>query len=159
MRNLEETYRRRWRHKGRAQEGTEDYEEGRHPHQTRAVFNCDAPTVTDGTSSQYIINAQQPTQDRIFDPSAFTTFLQQRIKVDGLTGNLGDSINVTNLNDGRIEIVAHREFSGRYIKYLTKKFLKKQQLRDWLRVVSTSKGEYSLKFFNVVGDEGEEEED
>lgn len=108
---------------------------------------------------QYIINATQPTTDRIFDPSAFTTFLQQRIKVEGRTGNLGDTISVTNLGDGRIEVVSHQEFSGRYLKYLTKKFLKKQQLRDWLRVVSTSKGEYSLKFFNVVGDEGEEDED
>ena len=60
---------------------------------------------------------------------------------------------------GKIEVVAHQDFSGRYLKYLTKKFLKKQQLRDWLRVVSTSKGEYSLKFFNVVGDDNEEDED
>ncbi|KAF7191336.1 60S ribosomal protein L22 [Pseudocercospora fuligena] len=110
-------------------------------------------------TNKYIINATQPTQDRIFDPSAFATFLQQRIKVEGRTGNLGDTITVSNLGDGRIEVVAHQEFSGRYLKYLTKKFLKKQQLRDWLRVVSTSKGEYSLKFFNVVGDEGEEDED
>ena len=109
--------------------------------------------------SQFIINATQPVNDRIFDASAFTTFLQQRIKVDGLTGNLGEKINVTNLGDGRIEVVAHQEFSGRYLKYLTKKFLKKQQLRDWLRVVATNKGEYTLKFFNVVGEEGEEEED
>lgn len=97
--------------------------------------------------------------DRIFDASAFTTFLQQRIKVDGLTGNLGERINVTNLGDGRIEIVAHQEFSGRYIKYLTKKFLKKQQLRDWLRVVSTSRGVYELKFYNVVNDEGDEDDE
>ncbi|KAK5113562.1 hypothetical protein LTR85_010790 [Meristemomyces frigidus] len=110
-------------------------------------------------TQKYIINAQQPTTDRIFDPSAFATFLQQRIKVEGRTGNLGDAITVSNLGDGRIEVVSHQEFSGRYLKYLTKKFLKKQQLRDWLRVVSTAKGEYSLKFFNVVGDEGEEEED
>jgi large subunit ribosomal protein L22e len=41
----------------------------------------------------------------------------------------------------------------------TKKYLKKQQLRDWLRVVSTSKGVYELRFFNVVADEGEEDED
>jgi large subunit ribosomal protein L22e len=108
---------------------------------------------------QFIINASQPTQDRIFDPSAFATFLQQRIKVEGRTGNLGDNITVNNLGDGKIEVVAHQDFSGRYLKYLTKKFLKKQQLRDWLRVVSTSKGEYTLKFFNVVGDEGEEDED
>ncbi len=41
----------------------------------------------------------------------------------------------------------------------TKKFLKKQQLRDWLRVVSTSKGVYELRFFNVVNDEGDEDEE
>jgi large subunit ribosomal protein L22e len=43
--------------------------------------------------------------------------------------------------------------------YRTKKFLKKMQLRDWLRVVSTSKGVYELKFFNVVNDADEEDED
>lgn len=117
------------------------------------------PNQPSNVRHQFIINASQPTQDRIFDPSAFATFLQQRIKVDGRTGNLGDNITVSNLNDGRIEVVAHQEFSGRYLKYLTKKFLKKQQLRDWLRVVSTSKGEYTLKFFNVVGEEGEEDDD
>jgi large subunit ribosomal protein L22e len=41
----------------------------------------------------------------------------------------------------------------------TKKFLKKQQLRDWLRVVSTSKGYYEVRFFNVVNDEGDDDED
>lgn len=41
----------------------------------------------------------------------------------------------------------------------TKKFLKKQQLRDWLRVVSTSRGVYELKFFNVVDDEADEDDE
>jgi len=41
----------------------------------------------------------------------------------------------------------------------TKKFLKKNQLRDWLRVVSTSKGVYELRFFNVVGDDAEEDDE
>jgi len=41
----------------------------------------------------------------------------------------------------------------------TKKFLKKQQLRDWLRVVSTSKGVYELRFFNVVNDDADEEDE
>jgi large subunit ribosomal protein L22e len=43
--------------------------------------------------------------------------------------------------------------------YRTKKFLKKQQLRDWLRVVSTSKGVYELRFFNVVNDEADEDDE
>jgi large subunit ribosomal protein L22e len=42
---------------------------------------------------------------------------------------------------------------------LTKKFLKKQQLRDWLRVVATGKGGYELRFFNVVNEEGDDEEE
>lgn len=61
------------------------------------------------------------------------------------------------------------------MKYLTKKFLKKQsvflpplnlrngrlivQLRDWLRVISTSKGVYELRFFNVELDDEEGDDD
>jgi len=41
----------------------------------------------------------------------------------------------------------------------TKKFLKKHQLRDWLRVVSTSKGNYELKFFNVVNDADDDDDE
>lgn len=45
------------------------------------------------------------------------------------------------------------------LDHRTKKFLKKQQLRDWLRVVSTSKGVYELRFFNVVADADEEDDE
>ena len=45
------------------------------------------------------------------------------------------------------------------MKNRTKKFLKKQQLRDWLRVVSTSKNVYELRFFNVVNDADEEDDE
>lgn len=41
----------------------------------------------------------------------------------------------------------------------TKKFLKKQQLRDWLRVVSTGKGVYELRFFNVVNDADDDDDE
>ncbi|KAF2087925.1 ribosomal protein L22e, partial [Saccharata proteae CBS 121410] len=110
-------------------------------------------------TKKFIINASQPVNDKIFDISAFEKFLNDRIKVDGLTGNLGDTIQISQQGDGKLEVIAHREFSGRYLKYLTKKFLKKQQLRDWLRVVSTSKGVYELRFFNVVNDEADEDEE
>jgi large subunit ribosomal protein L22e len=43
--------------------------------------------------------------------------------------------------------------------FSTKKFLKKNQLRDWLRVVSVSKGVYQLRFFNVVNDGEDEDEE
>ena len=51
------------------------------------------------------------------------------------------------------------EESGLHCCFRTKKFLKKQQLRDWLRVVSTSQGVYELRFFNVVNDADEEDDE
>ncbi|KAK5087644.1 60S ribosomal protein L22 [Exophiala xenobiotica] len=110
-------------------------------------------------TKKYTINCSQPVSDKIFDLSAFEKFLHDKIKVEGRTGNLGDQITISQAGDGKIEVVAHIPFSGRYLKYLTKKFLKKQQLRDWLRVVSTSKGVYELRFFNVVNDEGEDDDE
>jgi large subunit ribosomal protein L22e len=32
---------------------------------------------------------------------------------------------------------------------LTKKYLKKHQLRDWLHVVAVNKTTYELKYFNI----------
>ncbi|KAF6807524.1 ribosomal L22e family protein [Colletotrichum sojae] len=110
-------------------------------------------------TKKFIINASQPASDKIFDVAAFEKFLQDKIKVEGRVGNLGDQVQISQQGEGKIEIIAHNELSGRYLKYLTKKFLKKQQLRDWLRVVSTSKGVYELKFFNVVNDEADEDDE
>ena len=70
------------------------------------------------TGLQYIINASQPANDKIFDVSAFEKFLQDRIKVEGRTNNLGDNVVISQKGDGKIEIIAHNELSGRYLKYL-----------------------------------------
>ncbi|KAI9873383.1 MAG: 60S ribosomal protein L22 [Pleopsidium flavum] len=114
-------------------------------------------------TKKYIINASQPASDKIFDVSAFEKFLHDKIKVDGRVGNLGDIVQISQQGDGKIEVIAHTQFSGRYLKYFekyrTKKFLKKQQLRDWLRVVSTSKGVYELRFFNVVNDDADDDDE
>ena len=50
--------------------------------------------------------------------------------------------------------------SKRYLKYLTKKFLKKHNVRDWLRVIASNKDRYvyELRYFNIA-DQGEEEEE
>ncbi|TKC36418.1 hypothetical protein EI555_010796, partial [Monodon monoceros] len=47
-----------------------------------------------------------------------------------------------------------------YLKYLTKKYLKKNNLRDWLRVVASDKETYELRYFQISQDEdGSESED
>lgn len=44
------------------------------------------------------------------------------------------------------------------MKYLTKKFLKKHELRDWLRVIANSKDSYELRYFNINQEENEGED-
>lgn len=68
--------------------------------------------------AQFIINASQPASDKIFDITAFEKFLQERIKVEGRTNNLGDAVAISQQGDGKIEIIAHNDLSGRYLKYL-----------------------------------------
>jgi large subunit ribosomal protein L22e len=57
-----------------------------------------------------------------------------------------------------IQVSPNVQFAKRYIKYLTKKFLKKNQLRDWLRVVAHSKLGYEIRYYNIAGDAEEEDE-
>lgn len=80
----------------------------------------------------------------------------EHIKVDDIVGNLGDDISVT--EDGnKVIVVSTAKFSGKYLKYLTKRFLKKNQLRDWIRFVSVKKNQYSLQFYSIAEDEEDEE--
>lgn len=41
-----------------------------------------------------------------------------------------------------------------YLKYLTKKYLKKHNVRDWLRVIASDKDKngYELRYFNIADD-------
>jgi len=49
----------------------------------------------------------------------------------------------------KLTVTSNIPLSKRYLKYLTKKFLKKNSLRDWIRVVASSKDVYQLRFYNV----------
>lgn len=69
-----------------------------------------------------------------------------------------DKINVV-ASGNKVTITSYVPFSGKYAKYLTKRFLKKNELRDWLRVVATSRGYYNVRFFNLDAGEDEEEEE
>ena len=105
-----------------------------------------------------------PLSSRNADPSAARAcslqekFLQDRIKVSGKTGNLGDLINVSR-DKAKVTVASDIPFSKRYLKYLSKKYLKKQQLRDWLHVISDNKQTYSLRYYNIHDQDADEDED
>ena len=109
------------------------------------------------TSRRFIIDCTKPANEGIIGMENFSAFLQKKIKVAGKAGNLGNAVKVT-LGKTKITIQTNiPTFKKRYIKYLTKKFLKKNMLRDWLRVVAAKNNVYELRYFNIQGmDEAEE---
>mmetsp|Transcript_27951 Transcript_27951/g.47841 ORF Transcript_27951/g.47841 Transcript_27951/m.47841 type:complete len:124 (-) Transcript_27951:60-431(-) len=104
---------------------------------------------------KFTIDCQQPADDNIIEPKDLEKFLNSRIKVEGKTGNLGERVVVTR-DKSKIHVSAEVPFSKRYLKYLSKKYLKMQQLRDFLRVVAPNKTSYELRYFNINEDNEEE---
>mgnify|MGYP002009630623 CR=1 FL=1 len=113
---------------------------------------------------KFCIDCKVPFQDNVLDPASFMKFLQDRIKVDGRTGNLGGKVEVKRESEDspKIYVTAQLPFSKRYLKYLTKKYLKQQDLRDYLHVIASNASTYELKYFNItdgdnVGGDAEDE--
>jgi len=108
----------------------------------------------------YKIDCSAPAAEEVFDKDVlegFEDYLNKRIKIDGKIGQLGDKVKVS--KDGNtIVVTTYVRFQKRYLKYLTKRYLKKRTLRDWLRVVATAKDTYQLRFFNIHDQEEEAEE-
>lgn len=97
---------------------------------------------------KYILDCKLPLKDSILEIHDLEKFFKDNIKVENKTNNLKNKISVTS-DDTKIYITVHIPFSKRYIKYLTKKYLKMHQIRDFLRVTATSKQVYELKYFQV----------
>lgn len=107
-------------------------------------------------SLKFSIDCSQPVEDKVILTSDFEDFLRKKIKVGGKVGNLGENITV-NSEGSKIVVTSNVPFAKRYLKYLTKKYLKKNQLRDYLHVVSKDKATYMMKYFKVQNDEIDEE--
>ncbi|NP_001279404.1 60S ribosomal protein L22 [Callorhinchus milii] len=107
---------------------------------------------------KFTVDCTHPVEDGIMDSCNFEQFLQERIKVNGKAGNLGGAVTIER-NKSKITVTSEVPFSKRYLKYLTKKYPKKNNLRDWLRVVANSKESYELRYFQINQDEEEEEDE
>jgi hypothetical protein len=76
------------------------------------------------------------------------------------SGSVYGAIEILEINScENLSSVGFR-LSVRYLKYLTKKYLKKHNVRDWLRVIASNKDRnvYELRYFNIADNEGEEED-
>lgn len=101
------------------------------------------------------LDLAQPISDGVIEGAEFVDYLKKNIKVKGRKENLGEAVSVR-LADTKVQVQAVLPFSKRYVKYLSKKYLKKQDLRDYLHIVATDKDTYTVKFFEVGNDEAAE---
>lgn len=105
------------------------------------------------------IDCALPAADGIMDAdlmNAFEQHFNENTKLHGRKGKLGDKVKVSQA-ENVITVSTTMKYRKKYFKYLTKKFLKKKNLRDWLRILATGKGEYTLRYYNIQDNEEEEE--
>lgn len=95
----------------------------------------------------YVVDLKQPIDDGVFEITDFENHMKQSMKLNGKK-NITDLVEISS-KDYRLTINTKIIFSKRYIKYLAKKYLKKQELRDYLRVIATDKNTYTIKFVNL----------
>eukprot|EP00439_Symbiodinium_sp_Y106_P067681 s860_g11.t1 len=107
------------------------------------------PASAKKSTLKFTVDCQQPAEDTIIEP-------KETCYVDGKTGNLGEKVSI-HREKAKVHVTAEAPFSKRYLKYLGKKYLKSQQLRDFLRIVAPSKTSYEMRYFNINDDKGEEE--
>ncbi|KAJ9453758.1 60S ribosomal protein L22 [Diplonema papillatum] len=109
----------------------------------------------------YKIDCSIPTTDGLIDTdllNKYATFLSEHIKIEGKTGQLGDKVKV-NVEDQAIVITKFKVlFAKRYLKFLTRKFLRQEKLKEYVRLVSTNKHDYQLRYYNIHLDEEAAEE-
>jgi large subunit ribosomal protein L22e len=63
-------------------------------------------------ASSFVIDCSKPVEDKIMEIASFEKFLQDRIKVNGKAGVLGDVITVTR-DKTRITVTSENDFSKR----------------------------------------------
>lgn len=107
---------------------------------------------------KFTVDCTHPVEDNLMDVANFDKYLQERIKVNGKTGNFGNVVSLERTKT-KLSVISEIQFSKRYLKYLTKKYLKKNSLRDWLRVVASGKDTYELRYFQINSQDDDEEED
>ena len=97
---------------------------------------------------KFYIDCAQPVEDKVLILSDFEDFLQKRVKVSGKLGNLGSEVSIGS-EGNKIMVNSSIPFSKRYLKYLTKKYLKKCTLRNYLYVTSSDRNSYQMRYFSI----------
>lgn len=104
------------------------------------------------TYKKFTVDFNSPVDNNLLTLESACKYLQTNMKINGLKGKLGDfiKINMTDKKDKTkntlvVSVANSVQFSKRYIRYLVKKFLKREGIARYLTVASTSPNAYTVK--------------
>ncbi|GMH47941.1 hypothetical protein TrVE_jg9869 [Triparma verrucosa] len=109
-------------------------------------------------TKKVIVDCKIPVADKVIDVASFEKFLHDKIKVNGKCPAPQGSVEIKREKNKLTIIFQDENSSKRYIKYLTKKYLKKQQLKDYLRVIMSGKNSYEMVYYKYSQNDDAEEE-
>jgi large subunit ribosomal protein L22e len=119
-----------------------------------ATNNQRAAKKKEKSYRKYYVDLNQAVSNNLLSLEAAIKFLNQGIKVNGLKGKLGDSVKVSQTdkkdkqkNTVVVAVDNTMKFSKRYVKYLIKKFLKRESISAYLRVIANGSNGYLVKLF------------
>jgi large subunit ribosomal protein L22e len=103
---------------------------------------------------KFNVDFNQAVENKLLTLEAACKYLNQNIKINGLKGKLGELVKVTQSDKkdkqkNSLVVAADNtmKFSKRYVKYLVKKFLKRESISLFLRVISNGSNGYLVKLF------------
>ena len=104
------------------------------------------------TYKKYTVDFNSPVENKLLSLEAAAKYLTSNIKVGGLKGKLGESVKVLTdsknnkvKNSVQVQVDNKLKFYKRYIRYLVKKFLKREGIVKYLTVASTAPNAYTVK--------------
>ena len=104
------------------------------------------------TYKVFYVDFNSPCSNNLLTLESATKYLLSNFKVNGLKNKCGESIKVSAIDkkDKRkntiiVQVDNKLQFSKRYIKYLVKKFLRREGIARFLTVSATSPNAYTVK--------------
>ena len=108
------------------------------------------------TYRTYHVDFDQAVSNNLMSLDTAVKYFSQNTKVQGLKNKLEDFVKISTSdkrdknkkNNVNIQVDVKMKFSKRYIKYLVKKFLKRENISLYLRVVSNGPNSYVVKLYS-----------
>jgi len=111
---------------------------------------------------KYIIDCSLPVTDGIMDAASFEKYFHDNYRLpQGKKGVFGDKLKIVREKSQVIVIPNKILVSKVYMKFIVRKYLRLQQLTDWVRVVASTRDTLQMRYYNIqeAGDEGDDDED